>query len=188
MDSTYAPPLAAMAETYVTITQAWEALPAHETMPKARTAAERALALDPNLAEAHTALALVSMHYDWDLARAEQAFREAGGRRTEGDAPHLSGQSWSNRSPMPTIRVSVRARLPRPWKAILTPSELDEADAGPVGHALDRSPRQPRSFAYAVTWPTSDVANSRNESRALGSLKSPLGPVSREDMMRHAES
>jgi hypothetical protein len=149
------------------------------------------------------------------ILRAVNRLVRAGGRRTEGDAPHLlegiaavvydpqsgrldpglpskeTGLRWTEfveTPPVPTIRVSVRARLPRPWKAILTPSELDEADAVPIEHALDRSPRQPRSFAYAVAWPTSDVANSRNESRALGSLKSPLGPVARDDMMRHAES
>ena len=77
IDPAYVRALAAMAETYVTLTMAWETLPAHETMPKARTAAQRALDLDPNSAEAHTALALVSMYYDWDLARAEQAFKEA---------------------------------------------------------------------------------------------------------------
>ena len=47
-------------------------------MPKAKAAAERAVALDNMLAEAHTSLAYGIMHYDWDWpgteARIQQAF------------------------------------------------------------------------------------------------------------------
>lgn len=35
-------------------------------MPKAREAAQRALELDENLAEAHTALGAVKIFYEWD--------------------------------------------------------------------------------------------------------------------------
>jgi TolB-like protein len=45
--------------------------------PKAREAALRALELDPNLPEAHQALAGVHYFYDWDWRRAEQEFLEA---------------------------------------------------------------------------------------------------------------
>src|SRR5208337_2395956 len=48
-----------------------------EAMPTAREAAAKALALDPGLAEAHAALALVKLTYDWDWAGAEQSFRKA---------------------------------------------------------------------------------------------------------------
>ena len=40
--------------------------PPREGMPKAKVAAERALALDDTLAEAHSPLAVVEMLYDWD--------------------------------------------------------------------------------------------------------------------------
>ena len=46
-------------------------------MPKARAAAQRAVELDGNLAEAHTALALIVQNYDWDWKTAEQEFRRA---------------------------------------------------------------------------------------------------------------
>lgn len=49
----------------------------HETMPKARAAAARALQLDPQLAEAHTSLAYVQFAYDWDFAAAEAGFARA---------------------------------------------------------------------------------------------------------------
>jgi serine/threonine protein kinase/tetratricopeptide (TPR) repeat protein len=51
--------------------------PAREVMPKAREAAQKALALDPDLAEAHTSLGIVKMYYDWDLPGAETEFRRA---------------------------------------------------------------------------------------------------------------
>jgi serine/threonine-protein kinase len=46
-------------------------------MPKAKAAAERALALDENLGEAHSALGLVHFIYDWDWPAAEREFKRA---------------------------------------------------------------------------------------------------------------
>jgi Tfp pilus assembly protein PilF len=43
-------------------------------MPKAVEAARRAVALDPLLAEAHSALAVTSLLYTWDRAEAEREF------------------------------------------------------------------------------------------------------------------
>jgi serine/threonine protein kinase len=44
------------------------------TMPQAKEAAVRAVALDPSLAEAHCALAMVCLLYDWEWAKAESEF------------------------------------------------------------------------------------------------------------------
>lgn len=48
-----------------------------EVMPRARKAAERALALQPGLGEALTSLALVEAVYEWRWDEAERRFREA---------------------------------------------------------------------------------------------------------------
>ena len=48
-----------------------------ELMPKARSAAIRALDLDDRLAEAHTSLALIREQFDWDWKSAEKEFRRA---------------------------------------------------------------------------------------------------------------
>ncbi len=48
-----------------------------EATPKARSAAERALALDPGSAEAHVSLAFVRSLFDWDWAGAEKLYRRA---------------------------------------------------------------------------------------------------------------
>jgi tetratricopeptide (TPR) repeat protein len=48
-----------------------------EIFPRARTAARRAIELDPSLAEAHTSLAWVKYEYEWDWAGAEREFQKA---------------------------------------------------------------------------------------------------------------
>jgi serine/threonine-protein kinase len=77
LDPDYAAAFAALAETYVTLTTAWQALRALDTMPKAVTASQRALEIDPQLADAHVARGLVAMYCEWDLQTAERAFNEA---------------------------------------------------------------------------------------------------------------
>ena len=49
----------------------------HDVYPQARSAARKALDLDPGLAEAHKSLAAVRNHYDWDWRGAEQEFQRA---------------------------------------------------------------------------------------------------------------
>lgn len=48
-----------------------------EVMPKAKAAAEKAVALDDTSAEAHTSLGLVKLDYDWDREGAQREFRRA---------------------------------------------------------------------------------------------------------------
>jgi len=52
-------------------------LPVEEGYRKAREAAERALALDANLAEAHAAMGGIKMSYDWDWAGADASYQRA---------------------------------------------------------------------------------------------------------------
>ena len=47
-------------------------LPPGETMPKARTAVQKALELDPSLGEAHAWLGVIALLYDWDWELAER--------------------------------------------------------------------------------------------------------------------
>ena len=44
---------------------------------KARQEVEKALELDPNLAEAHAALGWIKSHYDWDWAGADESYKRA---------------------------------------------------------------------------------------------------------------
>jgi TolB-like protein len=50
---------------------------AEESLPKAKVAATKALALDPSLAEAHAALAMEMSHYEFDFPGAQKEFERA---------------------------------------------------------------------------------------------------------------
>ncbi len=52
-------------------------LPVEEGYGKAREAAERALALDANLAEAHAAMGGIKLSYDWDWTGADASYQRA---------------------------------------------------------------------------------------------------------------
>ena len=72
----YAMAYAGLAEAYTT--QAYlRAVDRTEFVEKARAAVTRALKLDPDLAEAHTAQGLVRFYFEWDWAGADAAFRRA---------------------------------------------------------------------------------------------------------------
>jgi DNA-binding winged helix-turn-helix (wHTH) protein len=67
---------AGLAETYVVL-GIFGLKPSHEAFPAARSAAERALALDGSRAQALTVLADVRKFYEWDWNGAEDAYRRA---------------------------------------------------------------------------------------------------------------
>jgi TolB-like protein/Tfp pilus assembly protein PilF len=69
---------AGLADCFATL-GSWEngTLPPIEAMTKAQAAANKALALDSCLAEAHTTLAYRSTHHDWDWETAEAQFQSA---------------------------------------------------------------------------------------------------------------
>jgi TolB-like protein/Flp pilus assembly protein TadD len=77
-DPTYARPYAGLADSY-TLAGDWPhaVLPPKEALPKARAAADQALALDDNLGEAHASLAFVLDIYYWDWAAAEAEYKQA---------------------------------------------------------------------------------------------------------------
>jgi eukaryotic-like serine/threonine-protein kinase len=76
-DADFAPPYAALAEAHIWLYSSLGILPARETVPQARWAVERALALDPSLAHAHKVRGLIAMNHDWDGNGAEQALTRA---------------------------------------------------------------------------------------------------------------
>ncbi len=71
-DPTYALAFAGLGESYLPLT-VYGFVPPKDGMPKARAACEKALEIDPNLAEARTVLAVVKSFYEWDW---EDGFRE----------------------------------------------------------------------------------------------------------------
>jgi len=69
IDPTYALAYAGLADSYYRLSNVY--VPIEEAMPKARAAALKALEIDETLAEAHAALGLVNMSYDWNWPAAE---------------------------------------------------------------------------------------------------------------------
>jgi serine/threonine protein kinase/Tfp pilus assembly protein PilF len=76
LDPGYAAAWAGLADT-LSDEADWGYLPAEEGKREARKAAERALALDPNLAEAHAAMGGIKMTYNWDWQGADASFQRA---------------------------------------------------------------------------------------------------------------
>ena len=75
-DPTYAPAYVGMADCYAQLGYASIVSP-EDSFPRAKAAAQKALELDPNLAEAHASLGFARMYYDWDFAGAEREYRRA---------------------------------------------------------------------------------------------------------------
>jgi serine/threonine protein kinase/Tfp pilus assembly protein PilF len=76
-DSGFAPAYAALAEGYIWLYSGLGILPASDAVPQARRAVEKALELDPTLADAHKVRALIAMNHDWDRKGAEEALTRA---------------------------------------------------------------------------------------------------------------
>ncbi len=74
-DPRYAAAYAGLAFAYANL--GGRLLPPHEVWPKARTAALRALDLDPDSAQARQLLALMKWHYEYDWSGAESDYRRA---------------------------------------------------------------------------------------------------------------
>jgi adenylate cyclase len=69
-DPLYALAYAGLSDSYYRLSNLY--LPTTEAMPKAKLAAQRALEIDEELAEAHAALGLVLMFYEWDWPGAKR--------------------------------------------------------------------------------------------------------------------
>ena len=76
LDPKFALAYASLADAYNTIGY-WGYLPPKEAFPEAKRAAEKALSIDPGLAEAHGALGYVEFQYEWKFKEAEMEFKEA---------------------------------------------------------------------------------------------------------------
>jgi adenylate cyclase len=75
LDSSFAPAWVWLAVAHVV--QAGSTLPVREGFEEARQEVNRALALDPNLSEAHSASGYIHVFYDWDWTSAEVELRKA---------------------------------------------------------------------------------------------------------------
>lgn len=79
IDPQYARAFAGLSDIYWDVAAGFDREPARqaEARQKARQAAEKALALDPMLSDAHSSAGFVKLHFDWDWTGAEASFRQA---------------------------------------------------------------------------------------------------------------
>lgn len=75
-DPNYALAYAGLADCYSVLASQGH-LPVHEALPKAKEAAQKALELDENLAEASTSLALIEWMFEHDVEKASARFKKA---------------------------------------------------------------------------------------------------------------
>ena len=74
VDPNYSPAWAALSRSYSLQAGVYGSVEEYE---EARTAAQRALELDPSLAQAHVALGQIQQNYDWDWAGADASYQRA---------------------------------------------------------------------------------------------------------------
>jgi tetratricopeptide (TPR) repeat protein len=75
-DPAYAQAYVGLADCY-NLLREYSVMPPGEAYPRALAAAERAVELDDNSAEAHNSLAFVTFYWTWDAATAEHEFKRA---------------------------------------------------------------------------------------------------------------
>ncbi len=75
-DPAYAPAYAGLALWYISASS-YSLISPQEAYPLSRAMAQKALALDGALAEAHVPLGVIQSEYEWNLPAAEKEFREA---------------------------------------------------------------------------------------------------------------
>lgn len=74
-DPNFAAAYAAIASSYSALSSLY--MPPREAMPKAEAAARKALSIDPNLAEAHSAIGYVDLFYHWNRTEGERELLKA---------------------------------------------------------------------------------------------------------------
>ena len=107
-DASMAPAHAALAEGHIWLYSGLGILSAAETVPHARSAVEKALELDPDLADAHRVRAAIAMNHDWDRRAAEGGLARALELGPGSAAAHFSDA----------------------WRLILLERQFDRARAG----------------------------------------------------------
>jgi tetratricopeptide (TPR) repeat protein len=110
-DPLYALAYAGLSDSYYRLSNLY--LPTTEAMPKAKLAAQRALEIDETLAEAHAALGLVLMFYDWDWAGAKRECSRAIELNPGCAIAHQRGNvlRLGKRSRLPVARKSLRRKI-----------------------------------------------------------------------------
>jgi TolB-like protein/Tfp pilus assembly protein PilF len=113
IETDYAPAYAGIA-SYYAVLPFYSSLSPAEVFPKARAAAERSVALDDALPEAHASLAYIRAYYEWDWAAANREFQKALSLRPSFADAHFSYSRFlaaSGRMPEAVAELAKAAEL-----------------------------------------------------------------------------
>jgi tetratricopeptide (TPR) repeat protein len=138
-DPSYAPAYAGLANTY-NLMREYSMMPDAVAYPKAKDAAEHAIALDPRLPEAHASLGFIDFFWSWDPARAEHEFQTA--LALDGDsvlAHHWYGSMLMHEGRLDEAmeQLDIAQRLDPTSAAILSTRALAMGLDGHRGEAVD---------------------------------------------------
>ena len=123
LDPTFARAYAGIADSYALLSAGeYGVMPPRESMLKARAAAERALELDDQLAEAHCSLAFSRFWFDWNWAEAEREFTRA----LELNPGYSIGEMWYSDF------LAAMGRFPEAEAHARRAQELDPLSAVPM--------------------------------------------------------
>ena len=153
LDPDFALAHGALAEVYVSLANEGQE-PAKKMFPLARASAERALALDNRIVQAHTALAEYAFHYEWDYEKSDRYVRQALAVDPNYSAAHarLSGHFESRNRLKEALAEGRRARELNPldvtagtsWTLILMKKYPDAIEAARREIALNPQAASPR--------------------------------------------
>ena len=162
-DPAYAQAYVGLADSY-SLLREYSTMPALEAEQRARAAAQKAVELDPNLAEAHTSLAFAEFWGSLDVADADREFRRA----IELDPNLARAHHWYAtflneilRSPEALAEIERARQLDPSSKAILADKGMLLFDAGRPDDALallkqmeaaDPNFRSAHQYLAAVYW------------------------------------
>jgi serine/threonine-protein kinase len=141
-DSTFARAWAGLSEAL-----AWQDfwIPPRQVMPRARVAAQRALALDPSSSAALAALAGITQNYDWDPVRADSLARAALRRDT------TNARAWLYLADALVAQARPEEAVPD-YHAALASDTLDEQVAIQASSGLQISGRTGEALALVRRW------------------------------------
>jgi serine/threonine-protein kinase len=137
-DPHWAVSYAALSDSYVMLAS-YGAVAPKEAMPKAKKAAEKALAVDPALADAHAALGFVRSFYEWDWPGAEHAYQRA----IELNPGYATARHWYSGC------LRAMGRLEEAMTEIKRAQELDPLSVA-IGRDLGRVYHLRRQYDQAI--------------------------------------
>jgi len=129
---------AAVADSYALLAS-YGVLPPAYAMPKAKTAALRALGSDDTLAQAHASLGFVRSFYDWDWGGAEREYKRA----IELNPGYATARHWYSGC------LRALGRLEEAMAEIKRAQELDPLSLA-IGRDLGRTYQSSRQFDRAI--------------------------------------